>query len=93
MCIRDRHEHVDHRVHGRLGLPDAHRLDEYHVEARGFAQDDRLACLACHVEVGLSGDDKVAVSSPELKEGDKILVKAAKATQTNSNRMGGPPMH
>ena len=24
------------------------------------------------VEVGLSGDDKVAVSSPELKEGDKI---------------------
>ena len=29
----------------------------------------------------------------ELKEGDKILVKAAKATQTNSNRMGGPPMH
>jgi HlyD family secretion protein len=45
------------------------------------------------VEVGLSGDDKVAVSSPELKEGDKILVKAAKATQTNSNRMGGPPMH
>ena len=45
------------------------------------------------VEVGLSGDDKVAVSSPELKEGDKILVKAAKATQINSNRMGGPPMH
>ena len=25
------HEHVDHRVHGRLGLPDAHRLDEYHL--------------------------------------------------------------
>lgn len=43
------------------------------------------------VEVGLSGDDKVAVSSPELKAGDKILVRAAKATQTNNNRMG-PPM-
>ena len=37
--------------------------------------------------------NEATVSSPELKEGDKILVKAAKATQTNSNRMGGPPMH
>lgn len=43
------------------------------------------------VEVGLSGDDKVAISSPQLKAGDRVLVKAAKATQTNSNRMG-PPM-
>lgn len=44
------------------------------------------------VQVGLSGDDKIAVSSPELQAGDKVMLKAAKATQNNDNRMG-PPMH
>lgn len=43
-----------------------------------------------NVEVGLTGDDKTAVSSPELKAGDKVLAKTVKATQTNSGRMGGP---
>ena len=67
------HEHVDHRVHGRLGLPDAHRLDEYHVEARGFAQDDRLACLACHAaqRPGRRGgtDEDVGVARNALHAG------------------------
>ena len=44
-----------------------------------------------NVEVGMSGDDKIEVSSAELNAGDKLLIKAAKATQTNNNRMG-PPM-
>ncbi len=43
------------------------------------------------VEVGLSGEDKVAVSSPKLQAGDKVLVKATKATQTNNNIR--PPLH
>ena len=40
------HEHVHHRVHGRLGLADAHGLDEDHVESGRFAQHDRLARFA-----------------------------------------------
>ena len=42
------HEHVHHRVYGRLRLPDTHRLDEDDVESRGLAQHDCLARLACH---------------------------------------------
>lgn len=41
------------------------------------------------VEVGLSGEDKVAISSAKLQAGDKVLIRAAKPTQTNQNG----PMH
>ena len=41
------------------------------------------------VKVQLTGEDSIAVTG-ELKDGDKLLVKQAKATQ---NRMPGGPMH
>ena len=43
------------------------------------------------VTVGLAGNDKTQITSTELRQGDKVEVRVAKATQTNSNR-GGPPM-
>ena len=46
------------------------------------------------VEVGMTGDDSVAVKSDQLRQGDKLLVKTLKAKQTNNNRRspmpGGP---
>lgn len=45
------------------------------------------------VKVGLTGSDKSQITSSELRQGDKLEVRVAKATQTNSNRPGGgPPM-
>ena len=43
------------------------------------------------VEVGMTGDDKVAVKSEQLRQGDKLVVKTLKAKQ-NNNMRGGPPM-
>lgn len=43
------------------------------------------------VAVGLAGDDKVAVTSDALRQGDKLVVKTLTARQTNNMR-GGPPM-
>jgi HlyD family secretion protein len=43
------------------------------------------------VEVGMSGDESVAVKSDQLRQGDKLVVKTLKAKQ-NNNMRGGPPM-
>ena len=43
------------------------------------------------VEVGMSGDESVAVKSEQLRQGDKLVVKTLKAKQ-NNNMRGGPPM-
>ena len=43
------------------------------------------------VTLGLEGSDKTQIQTNNLKQGDKVEVKVAKATQTN-NRAGGPPM-
>ena len=46
------------------------------------------------VEVGMAGDDNIAVKSDQLRQGDKVMVKTLKAKQTNNNRRspmpGGP---
>ena len=44
------------------------------------------------VEVGMSGDERVAVKSDQLRQGDKLVVKTLKAKQTNNTMRGGPPM-
>jgi HlyD family secretion protein len=38
------------------------------------------------VEVGMSGDERVAVKSDQLRQGDKLVVKTLKAKQTNMMR-------
>ena len=48
---RDQHEEeVDHGRDGHLRLSDADRLDQHDVEARGFAQQQRLPCAAGDAE-------------------------------------------
>ena len=42
------------------------------------------------VEVGMAGDDNIAVKSDQLRQGDKVMVKTLKAKQTNNNMRGGP---
>ena len=44
------------------------------------------------VEVGMTGDDSVAVKSNQLRQGDKVMVKTLKAKQTNNNNMRPPRM-
>ena len=44
------------------------------------------------VEVGMTGDDSVAVKSDQLRQGDKVMVKTLKAKQTNNNNMRPPRM-
>jgi HlyD family secretion protein len=44
------------------------------------------------VEVGMTGDDSVAVKSDKLRQGDKVMVKTLKAKQTNNNNMRPPRM-
>ena len=44
------------------------------------------------VKVGLAGSDKTQITSSELRQGDKLEVRVAKATQKNNNNHGGPPM-
>ena len=60
-------------MHGRLGLSDAHRLDEDDVEAGGFAQHDRLARLARHAAErpgrGRGADEDVGVVTDALHAG------------------------
>ena len=42
------------------------------------------------VEVGMTGDERVAVKSDQLRQGDKLVVKTLKAKQ-NTNVRSGPP--
>ena len=42
------------------------------------------------VEVGMAGDDNIAVKSDQLRQGDKVMVKTLKAKQTNNAMRGGP---
>ncbi|MBR4909536.1 MAG: efflux RND transporter periplasmic adaptor subunit [Acidaminococcaceae bacterium] len=42
------------------------------------------------VEVGMSGDESIAVKSDQLRQGDKLVVKTLKAKQNNNNMRGGP---
>ena len=77
------HEHVDHRMYGRFGLSDAHRLDEDHVESRGFAQHDRLARLAGHAAQrsrrGRRADEDVGIARNALHAGFVAENRAAAA--------------
>jgi len=43
-----------------------------------------------NVEVGMAGDEQVAVKSDQLRQGDRLLVKTLKAKQNNMNMRGGP---
>ena len=43
------------------------------------------------VQVGMSGDESVAVKSDQLRQGDKLVVKTLKAKQNNNNMRGGAP--
>ena len=42
------------------------------------------------VEVGMTGDERVAVKSDQLRQGDKLVVKTLKAKQNNNMRSGPP---
>lgn len=44
------------------------------------------------VQVGLAGSEKTQITSSELRQGDQLEVKISKATQTNNNQHGGPPL-
>ena len=44
------------------------------------------------VEVGMTGDERVAVKSDQLRQGDKLVVKTLKAKQNNNMRSGPPHM-
>ena len=43
------------------------------------------------VEVGMSGDESVAVKSDKQRQGDKLLVKTLKVKQNNNTRRGPMP--
>ena len=42
------------------------------------------------MEVGMAGDERVAVKSDQLRQGDKLVVKTLKAKQNNNMRSGPP---
>jgi HlyD family secretion protein len=44
------------------------------------------------VEVGMAGDEGIAVKSDQLRQGDKLVVKTLKAKQNTNNNMRPPRM-
>ena len=67
------HERVDHVGHGRLGLPDADRLDEHHVVAGRLEHDDGLARGAGDAAEAPAArrraDERVLVDRPAASSG------------------------
>ena len=75
-------EHVHHVGDGGLGLPDPYRLDDHHIESRGFRQQDRLAAAPRHAAEGRAGgrrpDESPGIAS-ELRHARLVAQERAAA--------------
>ena len=68
------HEGVDHVGNGHLGLPDADRLDQDHVEPGGLEQHDGLAGgLATPPSVPDVGDGRMYASGCTARRAIRVL--------------------